>query len=619
MKTNSLTQIPPTELIKKPVATLKRTTRKAKNSEAAKEQEQPVATPKRTSRKGKNNEAAKEQEQQPVTTPKKTTKKAKISEVVEEEKPTSSTQKEESKAVVSVQENTEKKTTKKPQSKGDKKYINFYKIDTDKDDLYKGFTIKMVEYVDFIKDLGFFRYDLENGVCLFVHVENKIVRMVQPHEITDRIITEVRKLEGCEYVTSKMVVEKLYGNLGRYFSTPLLQRLTTDIPFEFVKDNKDNAFFCFKNGIVVCRSNGYELKPYSQFDKHIWKEQIKPNDFVLLQDTFDLLNDAEKAKEIEVPFIYEYGNFARYCFLLAGNTDRFFSLCSLLGYIIHDFTDYKLHSVVLTDSSISENGEANGRSGKSLLFKSLENIRNIVHILGKDFDPASKHKYDKARPDSQIIFLDDLKRKFDVEDLFNDITEGITVDAKNQQPYKLKTKIIATTNKPLKIEGGSAKDRFIEFEVTSFFSPSHRPEDEFNGQWFFRDWDTEEWNKYYNFMLFCTSYFLKNGVQKPVNINLAVRKLQEETQLELIEFLDDKITSNTFKGIQVKTALFDEFRGLYTDFQYNLTKRRFTEYVRKYCQLSPLYAQFYTPFSQSKNETKTKDGHCFVFSLLADA
>ncbi len=594
MKNNSLTQIPPTELIKKPVATPK----------------------KRTTRKAKNSEAAKEQKQQPVATPKKNTRKTKSSEAVQEQKPTLSTQNTESKAVVSVQENTEKKSTKKPKSKGDKKYINFYKIDTDKDDLYKGFTIKMVEYVDFIKDLGFFRYDLENGVCLFVHVENKIVRMVQAHEITDRIITEVRKLEGCEYVTSKMVVEKLYGNLGRYFSTPLLQRLTTDIPFEFVKDNKDNAFFCFKNGIVVCRSNGYELKPYSQFDKHIWKEQIKPNDFVLLQDTFDLLNDAEKAKEVEVPFIYEYGNFARYCFLLAGTTDRFFSLCSLLGYIIHDFTDYKLHSVVLTDSSISENGEANGRSGKSLLFKSLENIRNIVHILGKDFDPASKHKYDRAKPDSQIIFLDDLKRKFDVEDLFNDITEGITVDAKNQHPYKLKTKIIATTNKPLKIEGGSAKDRFIEFEVTSFFSPSHRPEDEFNNQWFFRDWDTEEWNKYYNFMLFCISYFLKNGVQKPVNINLSLRKLYEFTKSEFIIFFDEKITNGSLTGKHNKKNLFDEFRQAFQDFQYKLTQRTFTSYLRKYCELSPLYLEKYTPYEKSKNEWRGNSEDFIEFFLL---
>lgn len=506
---------------------------------------------------------------------------------------------------------------KKDKVKKEKKPINFYKIDTDKDGLYKGFTIKMVEYVDFIKNLGFYRYDLENGVCLFVHVENKIVRIVQAYEITDRIIKEVEKLDGCDDVTSKMVVEKLYGNLGRYFSTPLLQRLTTDIPFEFVKDTKDKSFFCFQNGIVVCSSTGYKLEDYSKFDKYIWKEQIKPNAFVLLQDTFDLLGNSEEVKYLECPFVYEYGNFARYCFLLAGNTERFFSLCSLLGYIIHDFTDYKLQSVVLTDSAISENGEANGRSGKSLLFKSLENIRNIVHILGKDFDTTSKHKYDKAKPDSQIIFIDDLKRKFDVEDLFNDITEGITVDAKNQQPYKLKTKIIATTNKPLKIEGGSAKDRFIEFEVTSYFNIEHRPETEFN-QWFFRDWDDTEWNKYYNFMLFCMSYFFKNGIQKPTTINLAIRKLQEETQLELIEFLNDKITSNTLKGIHIKTSLFNEFRELYTDFQYGLTKRRFTEYTRKYCQLSPLYAQFYTPFNQSKNEIKTKDGHCFEFFLLAD-
>ncbi len=510
---------------------------------------------------------------------------------------------------------TPRKIIAKKVVKDEKRQIEFYKIDTDRDGIFKGFTIKLVELLEFIKSLGFYRYDLENGVSMFVHVNEKIVRIVQQQEITDTLISEIKKSKACSEVSTKGIIEKIYGNFGRYTGRNFYERLTTDKPFEFVQDTQKEAFFCFKNGIVVSTPQGYTLKPYSKFEKHVWKEQIKENDFVLLQDTLDLLQNAEKAKEIEVPFIYEYGNFARYCFLLAGTTERFFSLCSLLGYIIHDFTDYKLKAIVLTDSSLSKRGEANGRSGKSLLFKSLGYIRNIVHILGKDFDPTSKHKYDKAKPNSQVIFIDDLKRKFDVEDLFNDITEGVTIDAKNQQPYKLQTKIIATTNNPLRIEGGSAKDRFSEFETTPFFNKNHTPEKEFN-QWFFRDWDSTEWNKYYNFMLFCTSYFLKNGLQEATTINLELRKLVEQTQEEIVTFFDDMIKDGSFTGKQNKKELFNQFRERFSDFQYTLKQRTFTNYVRKYCELSPLYKEFYHPFDSDRNEMRGNEGDYFEFFQL---
>ena len=130
-----------------------------------------------------------------------------------------------------------------------KRQIKFYKIDTDRDGIFKGFTIKLVELLEFIKSLGFYRYDLENGVSLFVHVNEKIVRIVQQQEITDTLIKEIENSKGCNEVSTRMIIEKIYGNFGRYTGTKFYERLTTEKPFEFVEDTTDGLGFAKKHNV----------------------------------------------------------------------------------------------------------------------------------------------------------------------------------------------------------------------------------------------------------------------------------------------------------------------------------------------------------------------------------
>ncbi len=494
--------------------------------------------------------------------------------------------------------------------------IEFYSIQFDKNGYIKGFSINLVAFTDAIFELGFCRFDLESGVCLFVRVENKVVEQVQIISIIDSVVHKVKHSQGCEHVDSKMIIEKLYGNLARYFSPMLLQRIQSEIPFDFVKDTKEKAFVCFKNGVVVCTEKGYELKPFSDFDKHLWKKQIIDREFTTLSDTLVLLEDKKKAKEIEVPFITEYGNFARFVYLLAGDEERFYSLCSLLGYIMHDFTDYKMRSVVLTDSVISEDSESNGRSGKTLLFRALKYIRKQTEINGKDFNHTDKHKYGTATIETQILFINDLQRKFDVEILFNDITEGITIDVKNAQPYTIPVKMLLTCNQPLKIEGNSAKDRFIEFDIKDYFSIDRSPEDEFK-QWFFRDWDGTEWNKFDNFMLFCISHFLKNGIIEPSYLNLETRKLIEYTSQEFVIFFDELVKSGELKEKQEKTALYNKLINAYSDFHW-LKQRTFTQWVRRYMQSSTLYKEHFKPYTKQANESRSNGNDYFEFFPLIE-
>ena len=71
--------------------------------------------------------------------------------------------------------------------------------------------------------------------------------------------------------------------------------------------------------------------------------------------------------------------------------ERFLTLISSIGYMIHNFKNPSIvKAVVLCDDNLSE--DANGRSGKSLIVKSLGYLKNVVTENGKEFKTGGQKK-----------------------------------------------------------------------------------------------------------------------------------------------------------------------------------------------------------------------------------
>jgi len=92
--------------------------------------------------------------------------------------------------------------------------------------------------------------------------------------------------------------------------------------------------------------------------------------------------------------------------------------------------------------------------------KGLGNILNTndrssvyIEVNGKDFKVSDKFKFQKANLDSQLIHINDIYNNYNIEHSFNDITEGIEVDKKNEKPFRIKPKFIFSSNKTIIIEG----------------------------------------------------------------------------------------------------------------------------------------------------------------------
>ena len=488
-----------------------------------------------------------------------------------------------------------------------KQLHDFYFIEKDKDGYYKCIKIDRVNLIERLKLFGFYRYDLTMDNHRFVRIIDNTVSEVSTTGITDFFIDFVENLEGYQHTWDEdtkfidriTIKEKLFNGLDTYFSTNLLKRLKPDNPINIKKDTKNEKFLFFQNGYVSITLAGHVFHSYNDLDAYVWSNQI-------LKRNFNPIADKENLVSPYQTFIYN---------ICAKDEQRLLAMKTIIGYAMHNFTDCKLHAIILTDSRLSNDDEPNGRTGKTLWGRGFGHILNadeknsrvFTEISGKDFKPDNKFKYSKASLDTQVIHINDIYNNYNIENSFNDITEGIEVDKKNEDPFRIQPKFILSTNKTIKIDGESAKDRVIQFEFADYYNSTFSPEIEF-GHWFFRDWDEDQWCAFDYFMISCVHEYLKHGLIKPLEINLSLRTLRDHSSQDFVNFMDDCFSADglevayPFNGTELKEtikiildekvskkSLFESFIRSYNDWNNPKFKQRnFTLWVRNYSKYKKL-------------------------------
>jgi len=344
----------------------------------------------------------------------------------------------------------------------------------------------------------------------------------------------------------------------KYFTSDFLSLLeSTEINIK--RDTKEECFLYYLNGIVKITNNSVELIDYFNEQDYIWKKQVIQRDYI-------------KAD-------HHSSEFRRFLWLVAGqDMQRYNSLKSVFGYYLHGFkTSANNRAVIYNDEIISDN--PNGGSGKGLFNRAIGLIKNLSMIDGKDFDFKKSFNLQTVPLDTQVLIYDDVQKNFNFESLFSVITEGITIEYKNQPAIKLSIqlspKIGITTNYTIGGVGGSHERRKFEVEFSSFFNENHTPLDEF-GHMLFDDWSDEEFSRFDNFAINCVQYFLKNGLVKHDFHNLPERKFIRETNIDFVNWTVENLFCNTRLD---KKILFEQFCNEYSDYKKWLKQNTFTKWL----------------------------------------
>jgi len=395
-----------------------------------------------------------------------------------------------------------------------------------------------------------------------VRVSGRFIEETSSNRIQDYVLKYLR------YGPYGEDVNNLFCGSPRFFSEPFLNGIETR-EIKFHEDTVDSGYLYYRNCAVKITPQGVEPIPYSALGGHVWKNHVLNRDFM--------------------PEVKGIGEYEKFITLIGGkDQDKVESFRSAIGYMLHGYkTLAKAKAIILNDETIGEN--PNGGSGKGIFCQALGHMKRLVKIDAKAFNPSSQFSFQSVTPQTQIVLFNDAKQHFDFESLFNVITDSFRIERKNKDeiiiPQERSPKVIISTNYAIKGSGPSHNRRRFELELSSHFSDQYTAFDEF-GHELFRDWSTEEWARFDNFMTNCIHQYLKEGLTEDKSHNLSLKKFHAETSPEFVEWTSEGNLQPNQR--LMKSDLYKDFLEQYEDQKKFCFTRTFRRYLLAYAR----YAEY---------------------------
>lgn len=428
-------------------------------------------------------------------------------------------------------------------------------------------TIDRGRYIDFLEREGFGKiYHHDDHHSTLVRVEDQVVERTSAERVKDHVLDHVRR------VGTKSVENKLLRGATTYFSSSLLQCLQP-LDLTFQRGAQDEAFFYFDNGFVRVTSGGYELKPYTKLDGAIWKDQI-------LDRSFDKARGEAVADRSEwLQFLVNVTS--------PGHQKRLQALLSAIGYLLHDWRDPATAKAIVFMDEVDTDA-ADGRTGKSLVAKSLQHLVPTVRLDGRNVSFGSRFRFQQIRPGTRVVDFNDASRDFDFERLFSALTDDWTVERKNRDAVSIRFEhapnVVISTNYVLDGQGASFDARVFPIEFAPHYDQHHTPVDEFGHRLFFA-WDADEWAAFDVVMMRCVQLYLRKGLVPYDRVNVTARQLKQATCADFAEWAPDYIElGRTYP----KTDLLNAFKAEYAPDYDRLTPQRMGQWLSQYARICGL-------------------------------
>jgi hypothetical protein len=405
----------------------------------------------------------------------------------------------------------------------------------------------------FLNQKGFRKYySFENLESIYIKIESRLIEIVSKGQILDFVLKHIELLPdvlpGAEPFTRKNLAILFLSNPNYFLGMDKLQCMVP-AAINFMRDTKDCSYIFYADKFAKITKDTVIFRPYSELDGYIWKKQKLERNC-----------PADDCQD---------GEFLTFCRDIINKNDAIFlNLRTLLGYLLHCYKNpAHCFAIVLLDSKHSDDPE--GRSGKSLLLESVGKIRNAVFCGGKDFRHEDKFVYQRVTEETALFVLDDVKKTFDFENIFSQITGGFEVEPKGKAkfiiPFDCSPKIAITSNYVINGAGGSFEARIRAFALNSIYDKENTPEKKF-GHLFFGQWDKVEWEKFDSFMIYCLQDYLKYGILVTEDRGLNERKIYQKTSEEFVNFCNSKFDNYlppvSEEGWELKKDYYNEYINL---------------------------------------------------------
>ena len=497
----------------------------------------------------------------------------------------------------------------------------------------------------FLQSNGFYQLENKNTKTgqMFVQITGHIVREVQPKDIKGFLI------QFCENQYLNNEILELVLNTTR-LSEATLQGLK-QIDIDFTDYEPDAQYLFFRNKVWKVTKEGLTESRPGNIERYVWEEEVINHNVKKLDPCFKVTrNDSVKEFDIEIFntesrfFAYlinasrihwrkeleerldklpeaeqekykKNNRFAIDGYLLSEAEiyeqklhliNKIFSF----GYLLHRYkTQSKAWAVFAMDNIIGEEGESNGRSGKSFGYKALRYFMKSVTLSGRNPKLTDNpHLYDRVTEHTDYILVDDADLYLNYKYFFDSITGELIVNPKNNQSYEIafdkSPKFCFTSNHALRNLDTSLiarilytvfSDYYHEKTENNDYRETRKIRDDFGKDLFGPEYSEAEWNADFNFFAQCIRFYL--SVPSPLKVNppmgnVTLRNLLAEMGQAFKDWADaffDKEGEHIDTLIPKEEALSDFIKMTNNK---GWTTNKFTKALKAYCRF---YGYIYNP------------------------
>ncbi|KAA6348222.1 DNA primase [termite gut metagenome] len=437
------------------------------------------------------------------------------------------------------------------------------------------YEFRYVNSKNFLQNRGFGRLRRLDKTYQFIHLDPPVVRAIDASDARDYLFN------FANLYCKKEVNEMLIKGVSQYVGPDKLSLLSFIEP-NFIAPTRDSQYFYFDKICWQVTGDKVVEVGYESFSHHIWEEQRKNTPAKYLGK--QLISFKENSGKYQ----YSLSENGQKCHFLGFliNTSNFIwrkspseieeeevnennihllsKLCAI-GYMLMECKDANVaRAVIGMDGKLSEVGESNGRSGKSLIGELMRRVVSIAYVPGKNRDLFNdQFIWNDVVENTKLVFIDDVLRSFDFEQLFPNITGDWSVNYKGGRrvtfPFIKSPKLYIATNHAVTGTGSSFTDRQWLLAFSDFYNDEHKPVDDF-GALFFDEWDFEQWNLTWNLLANCIQLYLKFGVIQAPGERLQQRKLRQEITEPLISWADEYFSSAEKFNVRLsRKELYDAF------------------------------------------------------------